>query len=117
MKKLTSEEVQNRDVAPSTSRYKNARYFNREIRRDTFFVEPESWKPPSIPVSANDHWTTIKPGEESRLDLVSLRVYGNVSLWWVIAYANNIIDPFSEATVNKKLRYPPFDVVANTILA
>ncbi len=111
-----SKQVTNSDSYPSTSRYKKARYYRREIRRGVFRIEPETWYPDDIPETGDDKYTEVKPGEVGRLDLISLRVYRTESLWWVIAFANDIIDPFEEVVSGLKLRYPTFDYVATTIL-
>lgn len=116
-KVLPSDEVENRDRYPATSRYKNAKYFKRVLPSIGKRIEPETWVPPGISPSPSDLSTEIRSGEEGRLDLVSQRVYNIDSLWWVIAYVNDIIDPFEEATVGRRLRYPPFDVVASLVLA
>ena len=42
----------------------------------------------SIPESDKDIWVIAQPGD--RLDLLASQYYGNVSLWWYIAKANNI---------------------------
>lgn len=113
---LKSIEVDNRDLYPPTSRYKATKYFQRNIPGIGQFIEPETWNPPKITPSDKDLFTKILPGEEGRLDLVSLRVYKLDQLWWVIAYLNNMIDPIADATVGKVLRYAPFSVVATKIL-
>lgn len=114
---IDSMEVDNRDEFVPSSRYKNAKYFRRTIPNIGQRLEPETWTPPSIPVSDNDLFTEIQAGEVGRLDLVASRVYRLEGLWWVIAFANDIIDPFEEATVGRKLRYPPFETVATAVLS
>lgn len=42
----------------------------------------------------------------SRLDLLSYDVYNTVYLWWVIAIANNILDPFSDELVDQIIEIP-----------
>ena len=37
----------------------------------------------------------VEPIEEGRLDMISQIYYGDPQLYWVIALANNIIDPFT----------------------
>lgn len=39
------------------------------------------------------HTVTLR--EENRLDIISYSHYGDPKLYWVIAMANNIIDPFN----------------------
>lgn len=114
---VSSEEIDNRDQYPATSRYKGSRYFNRKSYGVPSTVEPETWSPPEILPSPNDRFTTVKAGEVGRLDLISARVYGTDKLWWVIAYINDIIDPIEGTYVNRELRYPPFDTVASQILS
>ena len=41
-----------------------------------------------------DQIYTVNQITENRLDLVSDLAYGTPHLWWVIALANNILDPF-----------------------
>jgi len=45
------------------------------------------------------------------LDLLALDYYGDESLWWIIAQANNIIDPVDEMTVGQVLNIPQREVV------
>jgi len=110
-------ELDNRDTYIATSRYKNANYFQVDVPNYGPRVESSTWDPPEIPESALDQWTSVGAGEEGRLDLVALRVYRLEDLWWVIALANNILDPFSEVTSGLNLRYPSFDWVAANVLA
>lgn len=114
---ISSEEVENRDDYLPSSRYKDAKYFQRKVPGVGQRLEPETWTPPAIAPSDQDLFTKVKSGEVGRLDLIALRVYRLSSLWWVIAYANDIIDPFEEVTVDRILRYPPFDLVATRVLA
>ena len=41
-----------------------------------------------------------------RLDLLAYDTYGEPLLWWVLALANGIDDPFDDALVNTLLRVP-----------
>ena len=112
---VSSVAVENRDPYPPTSRYKSSKYYQRTIPGIGRFIESESWTPPDLKPEVTDLFTKVQPGEEGRLDLVALRVYNLSALWWVIAYVNNIIDPFNVA-VDTVLRYPPFDKVATRVL-
>ena len=112
-----SKEVLFRGPRAPSSRYKNARFYQRRIKGIGSRIEPESWVPPDIKPSEDDLVTEVGAGEIGRLDLVSLRVYGLDSLWWVIAYINDIVDPFEEVVSGMTLRYPPFSEVAAKVLA
>jgi hypothetical protein len=43
--------------------------------------------------------TTVRVGDEDRLDLIAWRTLGNARLWWRLADANNAMDP--EALVER----------------
>lgn len=53
----------------------------------------------------------VSQSDEGRLDVIATKVYGYASLWWAIAYANNISDPFSDDIIKpgKVLRIPRFE--------
>ena len=39
---------------------------------------------------------TVSSIEEGRIDIVSLINYNNAHYWWIIAIANDIIDPIND---------------------
>ena len=41
-----------------------------------------------------------------RLDLMAHKVYSNVDLWWVLALANDIDDPFDDTLLDTVMRVP-----------
>ena len=60
-----------------------------------------------IPESNNDRYHEVLPEEENRLDIIAQKYYNDASFSWMIAMANDIIDPFfiKSGTV---LRIPDF---------
>ena len=48
-----------------------------------------------ITEKATDSIYTVQMGEENALDLVALKLYNDESLWWIIAEASNIADPYN----------------------
>ena len=48
----------------------------------------------------------LPPGYEGRLDMISTMVYGTPSLWWVIAMANDIMDPEEELIPGALIKVP-----------
>lgn len=60
-----------------------------------------------IPESDNDKYHEVLLEEENRLDIIAYKYYNDASFSWIIAMANNIIDPFfiKRGTV---LRIPDF---------
>lgn len=109
--------VTNSDEYPATSRYRNTQYYKRDIRTGVIRVEPSTWAPTEIPEEALVRMTEVRPGEAGALDLISYRVYGTDRLWWVIGFANDIVDPFDEVVVGLELKYPTFSYVTANILA
>lgn len=63
-----------------------------------------------IPYTDNDIYVKVTSDYVNRLDKVAYDYYNNVSLWWVIAQASNIRNPFNipEGTL---LRIPPMSTL------
>lgn len=57
-------------------------------------------------VKPNDGDTYIISEAGDRLDLLAHKYYGDQSLWWIIATANNINDATFYVEVGKQLRIP-----------
>lgn len=75
----------------SVSRYHR---LNR-IKDDTGDEYVESYEPIEFPENSDDQYHLVTPGEENRLDLISYKFYGTALLYWVIAEASGIEDPFN----------------------
>jgi len=59
-----------------------------------------------IPKTPSDTIHTVTSSEVCRLDLIAYKYYNNALLWWVIAQANNIKDPFNDVVLGMQLRIP-----------
>lgn len=59
-----------------------------------------------IPVTSDDTYHRVRSHESSRLDIIAHTYYKNPLLWWVIAQANNIHDPFTAIAPGTLLRIP-----------
>lgn len=70
-----------------------------------------------IPKSVDDSFHTVTSYEAYRLDLIAYNYYQNALLWWVIAQANNIKDPFNDVTAGMVLRIPNLNTLYGGILA
>lgn len=77
----------------------------RSARLETFLLE-------EIPSRDSDIFIRVK--ENDRLDLLANRFYGDSSLWWIIAKANNI-KTFGNIFPGMNLRIPQFpeDIFSN----
>lgn len=62
-----------------------------------------------------DRYVNIDISKEHRLDILSNVYYHTPLLWWVLALANNIRDPFNEVFVGKTLRIPPLSYILSII--
>ena len=83
------------------SRYaKSYRLLNKD---DEQYIE--TYEGHSIPVSPDDTYHIVTARDKNRLDLISFQYYKTPLLWWVIAEASDIIDPF-DVPVNSVLRVP-----------
>lgn len=83
-------------------RYKNLR---RIQDSETKNIYHETWFQKIIDKSNEDEYFTVSIAEEGRLDIIANKYYNTPRFWWVIALANNIIDPF-DVPVDTVLRIP-----------
>lgn len=65
----------------------------------------ETYDPIEIKSSNTDSFYIVEKGYEDRLDLISFKYYNNPLLYWVIAEASGITDPF-HIPVGTVLRIP-----------
>lgn len=92
-------------IKPGTQPYSRYRGLARIVYEDGV-EEVESMNNVVIPRSTSDQFYKVEPECENRLDKVSFIYYNTPRLWWVIAYASNILDPFN-VPVGTRLRIPP----------
>lgn len=64
-----------------------------------------------IPHSPNDIYHRVQSNEVSRLDIIAHNYYKNPLLWWVIAQANDIYDPFVILEPGTLLRVPDIETL------
>lgn len=64
------------------------------------------WEVIDFPEAGTDLIHIIKDYEAGRIDLLADKYYGNVNLWWVIAYINEIMDPMVDMEAGDKIRIP-----------
>ena len=74
----------------------SSRYYYQQTVTDTnhetlYGIAPNI---PGYAVNAEVTYHTVTSSEADRLDKVAFFEYGKASLWWLIAWANKIIDPF-----------------------
>lgn len=65
-----------------------------------------------IPNSDDDIYITIDSSLVNRLDKLSLEYYNNPTHWWLIALANDIINPLDELPYGKVIRIPPIEYLS-----
>ena len=94
----------------NNSRYQNVRTL-RDLDKGRLFHE--NINTPYIPETTDDIYFVVTLDEENRLDIISNNCYQSARYWWVIAYANYIIDPF-DVPVGMTLRIPPLSTLYMT---
>lgn len=57
----------------------------------------------------------IRPNEECRPDLISLRVYGTVDLWWFVMWYNGFSDPWHDLKADTAFYYMTGERVKDAI--
>lgn len=91
----------------------NSRYQRvRCLHDDKGNIYHENWIKRGIDSSTNDSYHLITIEDENRLDMIALSYYGTPRYWWVIALANNIIDPF-DVPKGTELRIPLIETLFN----
>ena len=69
---------------------------------------------PKIPIRDSDVFIYPKFGD--RLDILAHKYYGDVSLWWIIAKANNLDKAEIGLNVEKQIRIPMnIEVILNKL--
>ena len=61
-------------------------YYDTKTQQDVFGIVK--------PMIKNVAWFAHKIIQDDTLDSLALKYYNNPTLWWVIAYFNDIVDPF-----------------------
>lgn len=74
----------------------SSRYYYQSTVIDTshetlYGIAPDM---PGFEAQTEITYHTVTASETDRLDKVAFYEYGKASLWWLIAWANKIIDPF-----------------------
>lgn len=88
------------------NRYQYIAITNNNVRRKQQYI-PTYY--PVIPANEND--TYILTQYQDRLDLIAYDFYGDSTLWWVIAMANELPGDSLYLEVGTQLRIP-FDISA-----
>ncbi len=81
------------------------RYKNTKITKDptgTRVYKPTIY--PKIPIKHSDLIITLKVGD--RLEKLAATHYGDTSLWWIIAAANNLGKGTMKLTPGERIRIP-----------
>ena len=80
----------------TNKQYINTNYNNRYAHTPIYYnTEDNEWITGiGSNVFTNNNWVAHKVLPEDTLDKLALKYYANPTLWWVIAYYNNIQDAF-----------------------
>lgn len=97
-----AESVENRDPIKPLSRYNKIRLYIDDNKN----VVQESWDGLNLQESDLDKYITVKPEWQYRPDLIAERFLGSKHLYWVIAWANQMMDPFAETYPKRRLLIP-----------
>lgn len=82
------------------NRYKNIKPFKRKDGKRVYKTKIY----PNIPPSDQDIYIIVQEGD--RLDTLAYQFYGDSTLWWIIATANNIHDAIISVEDGTELRIP-----------
>lgn len=105
-----SVEERDRPITESTDRYE----VGYQLSDGTYLWDTFQFRP-DIPESDDDLYHELTAGEEGKFDLLAFYYYGTVDLWWVIAAANGVLNPW-RVPAGTRLRIPSIDVVYQDVL-
>jgi hypothetical protein len=75
------------------SRYRGTPIYQDKTSGQLFYGP---WQVIDFPPALDDKWVEINEDEGLRFDLIAGTEYGSSALWWVIAQANDITNPFTQ---------------------
>jgi len=73
-----------------------------------------TWVAPEIDMSTYLRYTVMK-ADIGRLDNIAYKFYNDPTLWWVIAYLNNIGNMLEDMTEGQTLYIPPIEEVMRSL--
>jgi hypothetical protein len=85
------------------TRYKDTTLYDDH---DGVGVQIGLYKEPSDILGSGFSYYVIQRQDIGFFDRIALRYYGDESLWWVIAYANGILDPEFDIAIGSKITIP-----------
>lgn len=91
----------------------NSRYSDNPVFKAGENLILNTFEKPIYTSATDDSYFTVIDKYQGRLDLISAAVYGTTELWWLIAYTNNILDPFTEVVAGTQLVIPPASEARN----
>lgn len=89
-------------------RYRNCKKLTDKETGQSFLSTRERL---DIPTNPSDRIHTVSLEDRGRLDIISFMYYRTSLLWWLIAEANNIYDPFQVIDTGTQLRIPSIDTL------
>lgn len=101
-------EVSERERAKNTDRYKRCSVL-KDL--DTGEVLLSTREVKEIPEHPNDKFHRVHSNEVGRLDLIAYQYYNNALLYWVIAQANEIYNPFVKLAPGTLIRIPALETL------
>lgn len=104
--------LDNTEPSRPLSRYNNIRLLLNANR----IPVQETWEMDEIEENERDRYFEVTAEFAHRPDLISLFFYGTEQLYWVIAFVNNMTEPFAQTRVGMRLRIPDRDTVFQTVL-
>ena len=97
-------DLENFENALNVYQDKNSYYYYNLL--ETIFF------PDNLPDS---YFNTYTVKFEDTWPLISFKAYSTTKLWWVIAYANNVINPINFLQVGKQIKVPKTFVVTEIL--
>jgi len=98
-------------VILENKQYKDFNYFSRYQNVPYYFhkVDRKYIVGTTFPISKDTPYILYKVKQGDSLDSIALDYYNNPTFYWIIADANNILNPYTKLKVNSEIKIPIFN--------
>jgi len=88
------------------ARYTRSNFYEKEVIEGVNECDFLRSKISRFKIKRPTKYYTITYDDLMRPDLLSFKLYGKQDYWWLLLYANNVIDPWNELQENDVIQVP-----------
>jgi hypothetical protein len=101
---------------PNLDSYTLSRYYGiKYMLNDDNIPVQTSWLKELFTYRDDDIFYEVPPEHIHRPDLIAQLLYGSDMYYWIIGYAEGMVDPIAETYLGRKMRLPSHDYVSQFV--